>query len=99
MWHSRRAADGEKVYDAKNESAFDYACLSEKGWARAYNLRSVFGPRPQPPFRTPDTLFSGNYANTIDCVRPAGPWWFVVDGCGEPPVLRDADTQFGSSLP
>jgi hypothetical protein len=58
---------GEKQFDPANHTAFDYACLSEKGWARAYNLKSVFGPRPMPPFRTPDALFSANYGNDIDC--------------------------------
>ena len=65
---------GEKIFEPNNESAFDYACLSEKGWARAYNLRSVFGPRPQPPFQTPDTLFAGDYANTVDC-RDHNGWY------------------------
>ena len=65
---------GEKAFDPDNRPAFDYACLSEKGWARAYNLRSVFGPRPQPPFQTPDALFAGNYANSIDC-RDENGWY------------------------
>jgi len=58
---------GEKTFDPANHSAYDYACLSEKGWARAYNLKSLFGPRAQPPFRTPDALFSADYGNVIDC--------------------------------
>ena len=66
---------GEKEYDAANHTAFDYACLSEKGWARAYNLKVLFGPRPQPPFRTPSALFAANYGNSIDCREGSGRWY------------------------
>lgn len=65
---------GEKTIDETNLGAFDYACLSEKGWARAYNLKAVFGPRPQPPFRTPQAIFSANYGNSLDCREEHG--WY-----------------------
>jgi hypothetical protein len=66
---------GEKIFDATNHSAYDYACMSEQGWARAYNLKAVFGPRPQPPFRTPQALFSANYGDPgIDC-RDEDGWY------------------------
>ena len=42
-------------------------CLSEKGWARAYNLKSIFGANPEPGYRTPDAIFSANYANPLSC--------------------------------
>jgi hypothetical protein len=35
---------GEKVYMPSNLTAYKYACESEQGWARAYNMLSVFGP-------------------------------------------------------
>jgi hypothetical protein len=60
---------GEKIYGdvSKGQLAYEAQCLSELGWARAYNLKSIFGQRPRPPFKTPDALFSGNYEDPIDC--------------------------------
>mmetsp|Transcript_34462 Transcript_34462/g.110105 ORF Transcript_34462/g.110105 Transcript_34462/m.110105 type:complete len:200 (+) Transcript_34462:3-602(+) len=58
---------GEKTFNKRNKTAYLYACLSEKGWARAYNLKALFGPQPSPPFRTPSALFAGNYSNPSDC--------------------------------
>lgn len=59
---------GEKVYDAANETAYSYACESEQGWGRAYNLVSVFGQRPKPNFKTPQALYSFNYDDgDLDC--------------------------------
>ena len=65
---------GEKRFDEGNHSDYDYACLSEKGWARAYNLKSLFGSSPTHPFRTPQALYSASYANTIDC-REGDGWY------------------------
>ena len=73
---------GEKLFDDVNHTAYDYACLSEKGWARAYNLKALFGPRPQPPLRTPDALFAANYANSIDCREGDG--WYRTQATLEP---------------
>ena len=73
---------GEKQFDDANHTAYDYACLSEKGWARAYNLKSLFGPRPHPPFRTPDALFAANYGNAIDCRE--GDAWYRTQATLEP---------------
>ena len=43
----------------------DFACLSEKGWARAYNLKSVFGKNGWLP--APDALYSANYFDSDEC--------------------------------
>lgn len=43
----------------------DYACLSEKGWARAYNLKSIFGKSGWLP--APDALYSANYFDSDEC--------------------------------
>lgn len=58
---------GEKFAAGSDAQPFgyDYACLSEKGWARAYNLKSVFGPHGW--LHTPDALFSANYLDTAEC--------------------------------
>jgi len=51
-------------------------CLSQKGWTRAYNLKSVFGPGSSGscdsvgcgrPFRTPDYIFAAFYAEPLEC--------------------------------
>ena len=35
---------GEKAEPAdRSDYDYDHGCLSEKGWARAYNLKSIFG--------------------------------------------------------
>lgn len=80
---------GEKI--ARNSGSLQrpeaVQCLSEKGWGRSYNLKSVFGYTPSfngcmpgdscsqnlPPLRTPDALFSANYADgPIDCKDEQG---------------------------
>lgn len=67
---------GEKIHGdvATGHLGHSSQCLSEKGWARAYNLKSIFGPRPQPPFKTPQAIFSANYATAIDC-RDLNGWY------------------------
>lgn len=60
---------GEKV-DGDHEAGqlIKYnQCLSQKGWTRAYNLKSVFGRAPLAPFRTPDVIFSANYQEPLEC--------------------------------
>eukprot|EP00584_Thalassiosira_punctigera_P020322 CAMPEP_0172554470 /NCGR_PEP_ID=MMETSP1067-20121228/54752_1 /TAXON_ID=265564 ORGANISM="Thalassiosira punctigera, Strain Tpunct2005C2" /NCGR_SAMPLE_ID=MMETSP1067 /ASSEMBLY_ACC=CAM_ASM_000444 /LENGTH=79 /DNA_ID=CAMNT_0013342849 /DNA_START=28 /DNA_END=263 /DNA_ORIENTATION=+ len=44
---------GEKVWMPSNATAYGYACESEQGWARAYNMPSVFGTPPKDGFVTP----------------------------------------------
>uniref|UniRef100_A0A7S3SB14 Uncharacterized protein n=1 Tax=Emiliania huxleyi TaxID=2903 RepID=A0A7S3SB14_EMIHU len=80
---------GEKI--ARNSGSLQrpeaVQCLSEKGWGRSYNLKSVFGytfsfngcmpgdscSQNLPPLRTPDALFSANYADgPIDCKDEQG---------------------------
>lgn len=65
---------GEKVYVPNNLNAYKYACKSEQGWARAYNMLSVFVPNQKNPvFCTPDALFSSSYDDeTIDCKTSRG---------------------------
>jgi len=65
---------GEKVWVPTNTTAYKYACLSEQGWARAYNMNFVFGPTPnQTVLKTPDALFSFNYDDgTLDCRTSRG---------------------------
>jgi len=67
---------GEKIASdtALGQLAKEGQCLSEKGWSRAYSLVSIFGPRPQPPFRSPDAIFSENYRDAIDC-RDKNGWY------------------------
>ena len=60
---------GEKI-DGDVEAGqlgYEDQCLSEKGWARAYNLRSLFGTNPIDGFRTPDAIYSANYNNPLSC--------------------------------
>ena len=52
---------GEKIYNGDSPAATEFECLSEKGWSRAYNLKSVFGPSGVYP--TPDAIFSADYAD------------------------------------
>ena len=67
---------GEKVVGdtASGQLAHEAQCLSERGWARAYHMMSIFGPRPRPPFNTPDAMFSMNYGEPLDCRDRNG--WF-----------------------
>lgn len=58
----------------QNETAYKYACESQQGWARAYNMKSVFGYHAD-IFETPNNLFSFNYDDeTIDCKTSRG--WY-----------------------
>lgn len=73
---------GEKHRDPYNETAYYYACLSKKGYARANHLISVFGfGRAEPSLFSNDdhqlisppvALFSFNYDNGNDCRDSAG---------------------------
>jgi len=67
---------GEKIEGdaARGQLAYEAQCLSEVGWARAYHLMSIFGPRPRPPFKTPQALFSANYADPVVC-RDVHGWY------------------------
>mmetsp|Transcript_21338 Transcript_21338/g.49041 ORF Transcript_21338/g.49041 Transcript_21338/m.49041 type:complete len:287 (-) Transcript_21338:208-1068(-) len=65
---------GEKLKPDVPVPPQGYQCLSEKGWARAYNLKSVFGARPMAPFRTPEALFSADYGEPFDC-RDSHGWY------------------------
>jgi len=60
---------GEKIDGDvdRGQLGHEAQCLSEKGWGRAYNLASIFGRNPRPPYKTPDAIFSGNYAEPLDC--------------------------------
>ena len=59
---------GEKIWFPPNETAYSYACLSNQGWSRAYNMLSVFGRYPKAGLKTPNRLFSFNYDDgTVDC--------------------------------
>lgn len=51
---------GEKSYDG-NDLASEFECLSEKGWARAYNLKSIFSSGGTYP--APDAIFAADYAD------------------------------------
>ena len=51
---------GEKIYTG-DDVATEFECLSEKGWARAYNLKSVFSVGGA--HATPDAIFSADYAD------------------------------------
>jgi hypothetical protein len=62
---------GEKIdgnLDA-DELQHEAQCLSEKGWARSYNLKSVFGRGAAEAngFKTPEAIFSCNYGEPLDC--------------------------------
>jgi len=59
---------GEKVDGDSDEGQLDVwnQCLSQKGWTRAYNLKSIMGLAGT-PFRTPDYIFSANYAEPLEC--------------------------------
>jgi hypothetical protein len=66
---------GEKIYRPSNETAYKYACLSQEGYSRAYNLVNVFGDsgNSKHGLRTPGALFSFNYDNGgLDCQTPRG---------------------------
>ena len=64
---------GEKVYTATNTTAYSYACESEQGWSRAYNMPVVFQYSDR--FRKPGALYSFNYDDGIvDCKTPQG--WY-----------------------
>jgi len=67
---------GEKIEGdvEAGQLAYEAQCLSEMGWGRAYNLASIFGKNPRPPYRTPDAVFSGNYGEPLDCRDHNG--WF-----------------------
>eukprot|EP00316_Scyphosphaera_apsteinii_P021095 CAMPEP_0119310160 /NCGR_PEP_ID=MMETSP1333-20130426/17850_1 /TAXON_ID=418940 /ORGANISM="Scyphosphaera apsteinii, Strain RCC1455" /LENGTH=371 /DNA_ID=CAMNT_0007314289 /DNA_START=81 /DNA_END=1193 /DNA_ORIENTATION=- len=71
---------GEKIDGNKDaatpELAHEAQCLSEKGWARSYNLKSVFGrgSAEYHGFKTPDAIFSCNYGEPLDCRDRHG--WF-----------------------
>mmetsp|Transcript_18864 Transcript_18864/g.60541 ORF Transcript_18864/g.60541 Transcript_18864/m.60541 type:complete len:416 (-) Transcript_18864:26-1273(-) len=63
---------GEKIdgnFD-QNELQHEAQCLSEKGWARSYNLKSVFGTKDssaRKDLKKPEAIFSCNYAEPLDC--------------------------------
>jgi len=63
---------GEKIdgnFDQK-ELQHEAQCLSEKGWARSYNLKSVFGTKhssARNDLKKPEAIFSCNYAEPLDC--------------------------------
>lgn len=64
---------GEKIWMPSNKTAYSYACESEQGWARAYNMPSVFGTPPMEGFLTPGALFSYNYDDgDLDCRTSRG---------------------------
>ena len=64
---------GEKVWMPSNTTAYKFACESEQGWARAYNMPSVFGTPPKEGLVTPGALFSFNYDNgDFDCRTSRG---------------------------
>ena len=65
--------------EANFEEAFEEAqkketvqCLSEKGWARAYNLKTLFGTHGS--IAKPDAVFSANYGEPLDCTDRHG--WY-----------------------
>lgn len=68
---------GEKVRDPSNETAYKYACLSDRGRARAHHLAKTFaGGRddghPAGRLVAPAALFSFNYDNgDLDCLDPS----------------------------
>lgn len=69
---------GEKIdgnLDA-DELQHEAQCLSEKGWARSYNLKSVFGKGAAEVngLKTPEAIFSCNYGEPLDCRDRNG--WF-----------------------
>lgn len=55
---------GEKIYHADDPMRTVFECLNQKGWARAYNLKSLFGHGG--PLDTPDAIFSANYADELN---------------------------------
>ena len=63
---------GEKVIDPSNATAYLYACLSERGRARAEYLAGVFssGGGRRGLVVPPDGLFSFDYDNRLDCLDP-----------------------------
>jgi len=55
------------IRHGEKENSSETGCLSEQGWARAYNLKSVFGGHTGGLLR-PDALFSADYADEgMDC--------------------------------
>jgi len=63
---------GEKIDGnvGLGELGCEAQCLSEKGWARSYNLKSVFGTKhtsARPDLEKPEAIFSCNYAEPLDC--------------------------------
>lgn len=63
---------GEKIDGnvGQGELGGEAQCLSEQGWARSYNLKSVFGTKhtsARPDLKKPEAIFSCNYAEPLDC--------------------------------
>jgi len=57
---------GEKIFVDWDPVAYKFACLSSQGWARAYNLKTIFGKTPRADLKTPDKLFSYLYQYKIN---------------------------------
>jgi len=58
------------IRHGEKSSFCPFECLSEMGWARAYHLVSLFGLRRASNalgFRTPDAIFSADYADPWNC--------------------------------
>jgi len=49
---------GEKIYHAGDILTSGAECLNQKGWARAYHLKSLFDGEP---YHRPDAIFSADY--------------------------------------
>ena len=62
---------GEKIRDPNNATDYLYACLNDKGYARADHLVETFLTDNVQDLVVPDALFSFNYDNgNVDCRDP-----------------------------
>ena len=88
---------GEKTAGdvAAGQLGHEEQCLSEKGWARAYNLRSIFGRNPRDGFRTPDAIYAANYNSPLSCKDRHG--WYRTEQTVSV-VAKDLGIQVNSTL-
>jgi hypothetical protein len=71
---------GEKHWDPKNETAYKYACLSTKGYARADQLVSVFaGTKSTTSTTSPTTADDNNDDDDTHLITPNGLFSFNYD--------------------
>jgi len=88
---------GEKTAGdvAAGQLGHEEQCLSEKGWARAYNLRSIFGRNPRDGFRTPDAIYAANYNSPLSCKDRHG--WYRTEQTVSV-VAKDLGIQVNNTL-